>query len=248
MLAAGKELTKELTVVQEEWEKREEKRSLAAIEDYNTEMRKGYFSVLAHLAPENFDSDTLWPYKYDLWDVLSMMLIGIALIKWGVLSGEKPASLYWLMVLIGYPIGIAINYYEMQLVINNEFSAISFSQSTITYYWGRFFVAMGHIGLVMLFCKSPLFSWLKVSLAAVGRMALTNYIMHSVICMFIFTGVGFGLFGKLERFELLYVVLAIWVFQLILSPIWLKHFKYGPMEWLWRSLSYQKRQPFKIVK
>lgn len=248
MLGSGQELSKELKEVYETWEKREEMRSPEAVEDYNTEMRKGYFSVLAHLAPENFDSDTLWPYKYDLWDVFSMMLIGIALIKWGVLTGQKPASLYWLMVAIGYPIGIAINYYEMQLVLNDQFSSISFSQSTITYYWGRFFVAMGHIGLVMLFCKSPLFSWLKASLAAVGRMALTNYIMHSVICMFIFTGVGFGLFGKLERFELLYVVFAIWVFQLILSPIWLKYFKYGPMEWLWRSLSYQKRQPFRIVK
>jgi uncharacterized protein len=100
----------------------------------------------------------------------------------------------------------------------------------------------------MLFCKSPFFGWLKASLAAVGRMALTNYIMHSVICMFIFTGVGFGLFGKLERFELLYVVFAIWVFQLIVSPIWLKNFQFGPMEWLWRSLSYQKSQPFKRVK
>ena len=248
MLASGQELSKELKEAKEAWEKREQKRSPEAIEEYNTEMRKGYFSVLIHLAPENYMSDTVWPYEYDLWDVLSMMLIGIALFKWGILSGEKSASLYWLMMGIGYPIGIAINYYEMQLVLNDQFSTISFNQSSLTYYWGRFFVAMGHIGLIMLFCKSTFFGWLKTSLAAVGRMALTNYIMHSVICMFLFTGVGFGLFGKLERFELLYVVFAIWVFQLITSPIWLKYFKYGPMEWLWRSLSYQKRQPFKIIK
>ncbi|HSF54979.1 MAG TPA: DUF418 domain-containing protein, partial [Algoriphagus sp.] len=89
------------------------------------------------------------------------------------------------------------------------------------------------------------FIWLKQSIAAVGKMALTNYFMHSVICIFVFTGVGFGLFGKLQRYELLYVVFATWIFQLILSPIWLKYYEYGPLEWIWRNLSYQKVYPFR---
>ena len=97
----------------------------------------------------------------------------------------------------------------------------------------------------MLFCKLPVLKWLKSSLAAVGKMALTNYVMHSVFAMFIFTGVGFGLFGTFQRYELLYIVFSIWVFQLILSPIWLKYYQYGPLEWIWRNLSYLKRHPFK---
>lgn len=56
---------------------------------------------------------------------------------------------------------------------------------------------------------------------------------------------GFGLFGQLKRFELLYVVFAIWIFQLIISPIWLKYFQFGPMEWVWRSLSYMQKPNFK---
>jgi uncharacterized protein len=199
------------------------------------------------LAPINYDFNVNEPYRGDLWDVLSMMLIGIALFKWGILSGEKSSSVYWLMVGIGYPIGIAINYYEMKLVLDAQFSTLSFSESNLTYYWGRFFVAMGHVGLIMLFCKSPFFGLLKTSLAAVGKMALTNYLMHSVICMFVFTGVGFGLFGQLERFELLYVVFSIWIFQLILSPIWLKYFHFGPVEWIWRRLSYLQKPPFRKV-
>ena len=107
---------------------------------------------------------------------------------------------------------------------------------------------MGHIALIMILCKLPILNWLKFRMSAIGKMALTNYIMHSIICMIVFTGVGFGLFGKLERYELLYVVISIWVFQLIISPIWLKYYYFGPMEWLWRTLSYQKRQPFKILK
>lgn len=236
----GKELTKELKAAKENWEKREEKMSPEAVEEHNEKMHQGYFGVVAFLAPTNFEFDTVWPYRGDVWDVLSMMLIGIALFRWGILTGEKSISFYMGMVAIGYVVGLAINYYEMRIVMDDNFSFLAFSKSNVTYYWGRFFVAMGHVGLIMLFCKTPILGWLKSSIAAVGKMALTNYLMHSVICMIVFTGVGFSLFGKLERYELLYVVFSIWVFQLILSPIWLHYFHYGPAEWLWRNLSYLK--------
>ncbi|MBP0903932.1 DUF418 domain-containing protein [Mariniflexile gromovii] len=103
----------------------------------------------------------------------------------------------------------------------------------------------GHVGLIMLFCKLPVLNLLKMSLSAVGKMALTNYVMHSVFAMFIFTGAGFGLFGTFYRHELLYIVFSIWLFQLIVSPLWLKYYQFGPLEWIWRNLSYQKRHPFK---
>ena len=237
---AGQELTKELKEAQEAWKGQEKERSPEGIAEFNEGMQKGYFGAVAFLAPYNMEFDIVNPYRTDVWDVLSMMLIGIALFRWGFLTGEKPASQYWLMVLIGYAVGIAINYYEMQTILEAKFSILSFKQADITYYWGRIFISIGHIGLIMLFCKIGIFNWLKNGLAAVGKMALTNYLMHSVICMFIFTGVGFGLIGKLERYELLYVVLGIWIFQLILSPIWLRYFHYGPMEWFWRNLSYLK--------
>ena len=245
LIASDQELPKELKTAKENWDKREAKRSPEVTSEFTKEMQKGYFSVLNHLSPIMYDFNVTDPYRGDLWDVLSMMLIGIALFRWGLLSGEKPALPYWLMMGIGYPLGIAINYYEMQLILDANFSTLSFSQSNITYYWGRIFVAMGHVGLIMLFCKTPIFGWLKTSLAAVGKMALTNYMMHSVFCMFVFTGVGFGLFGQLERFELLYVVFSIWIFQLIVSPIWLRYFHFGPMEWLWRWLSYQQKPRFR---
>jgi uncharacterized protein len=240
MTASGQELPKELTAAQEAWDEQVKERSPEATEEFNEGVRQGYFGVVAFLAPINMEFDIEQTYRTDVWDVLSMMLFGIAIFKWGFLTGDKPASQYWLMVLIGYAIGIAINYYEMQTILEAKFSILSFKQADITYYWGRFFIAIGHIGLIMLFCKAPFLGLLKNGLAAVGKMALTNYLMHSVICMFIFTGVGFGLIGKMERYELLYVVVGIWIFQLIVSPIWLRYFHFGPMEWLWRNLSYRK--------
>jgi uncharacterized protein len=101
------------------------------------------------------------------------------------------------------------------------------------------------MSLVLLLCKSGWLSGLLNRLAAVGRMALTNYIMQTVICVFVFTGLGFSLYGALERYQLYYVVGGIWLFQLIVSPIWLKHYRFGPLEWMWRSLTYWQRQPLR---
>lgn len=241
----GKTLSKELQEVDLKWEKREWKRSSEGIAEYNTNMRKGYLDVVAFLAPENKHTDIDWPYRWDLWDILSMMLIGIALFKWKILSAEKTYKFYGIMTALGYLIGLSINYYEIHSIMEANFSLLSFSKSNITYDLGRVPVAMGHVGLIMLFCKSPVLKWLKSSLAAVGKMALTNYVMHSVFAMFIFTGAGFGLFGTFQRFELLYIVFAIWIFQLILSSIWLKYYQFGPLEWIWRNLSYLKKHPFK---
>ncbi|OOG70588.1 DUF418 domain-containing protein [Algoriphagus sp. A40] len=241
----NKELTKELEGAQKEWEKIQEKRSPEFIQESNETSRKGYLEVLAFRAPVNMDFEMYMFYRYNAWDILSMMLVGIGLFKLHVLSAQKSYRLYWAMVLGGYGIGLSVNYFELKNILDANFSYLSFAESNVTYDLGRLTVSMGHVGLIMLFCKSQAFIWLKKSIAAVGKMALTNYFMHSVICIFVFTGVGFGLFGKLQRYELLYVVFGTWIFQLILSPIWLKYYEYGPLEWIWRNLSYQKVYPFR---
>ena len=110
---------------------------------------------------------------------------------------------------------------------------------------GRVFTTLGHVAIIMLFSKSNILMFLQGALAAVGQMALTNYIMQTLICVTIFLGFGFSLYGMLERHELYYIVFAIWIFQLIASPIWLYYFRFGPLEWLWRSLTYWQKQPFR---
>ncbi len=243
--AEGKVLTKDMKEAQVKWNEIQEKVTPKAIGEFNDSMRKGYFSLVGFLAHHNMETDTSWPYRWDLWDILSMMLIGIALYKWNIFSGEHPVRVYAGMVFFGYLIGLTVNYFELKSVINNQFSFLAFNKLNLTYDLGRVPMAMGHIGMIMLFCKLNILTGLKRRLAAVGKMALTNYLMHSIICMIFFTGVGFGQFGKLERFELLYVVFSIWIFQLIVSPIWLRYYHYGPMEWLWRTLSYQKMPLFR---
>ena len=207
-------------------------------------MRKGYLHLVGYLASDNMATDTRWLYRYNLWDVLNMILLGIAFFKWNMLSGKKSYRFYGLMVLKGYAVGLTTNYFEVTSIMSGNFSFLAFSKTNISYDLGRVGIAIGHIGLIMIFTKLPILGWLKTCIAAVGKMALTNCIMHSLICMVLFTGFGFGLFGKLQRYELYYIVFAVWIFQLILSPIWLKYFYFGPMEWLWRRLSYQYKPPF----
>ena len=82
-------------------------------------------------------------------------------------------------------------------------------------------------------------------LAPVGQMALSNYLAQSVISIFVFYGIGLGLIGKPE--QVLYMAIAIWIFalQIVCSHLWLARFRFGPMEWLWRSLTYGKAQPMR---
>jgi uncharacterized protein len=213
-------------------------------EQFVQKMHQGYLGVMMHLAPINRLVQTSFNYDYNPWDVLPMMLLGIVLFRMGIITAVRSYKTYALMMLAGYCVGLPINYYETMTVLNANFAPVSILQAELTYPFGRIAMAMGHIGLIMMACKSSYFYFLKTGLAAVGKMALTNYIMHSVICAIVFTGIGFSLFGKLQRYELYFVVLSIWSFQFIVSPLWLRYFQFGPLEWLWRTLTYQKVQPF----
>jgi uncharacterized protein len=82
-------------------------------------------------------------------------------------------------------------------------------------------------------------------LAAVGRMAFTNYILQSLIFGMVFFGFGFGMFGRLGATHALLIGTAVYALQAILSIYWLKHHQFGPLEWLWRSLTYGRRQPIR---
>ena len=88
---------------------------------------------------------------------------------------------------------------------------------------------------------------LLTMLARVGQMAFTNYLSQSIFCVLIFYGFGFGYFGKMERYQIYIVVGGIWLFQLVFSTIWLKYFLFGPFEWVWRTLTYWKKQPMRRV-
>jgi uncharacterized protein len=179
------------------------------------------------------------------WSVaMGRMLIGMGLMKLGVFSAMRSRRFYLWMVAIGYGIGLPLIAFDGWELIRHRFSTSYEMHGGVLYnYFGGLVVALGHVGMLMLIVQSGVLASLTRRLAAVGRMALSNYLTHSIVCTTLFYGYGFGLFGDINRTGLAAIVLIIWVTQLLLSPIWLRHFRFGPAEWLWRSLTYWKLQP-----
>jgi uncharacterized protein len=175
---------------------------------------------------------------------IGRMLIGMGLMKLGVFSGERSREFYLRMVVVCYAIGLPLMIFDAMELIRHKFSN-DYGLHGGKFYnsYGSVIVALGHVGMVMLIVQSGALYWLTRRLAAVGRMALSNYLTHSIVCTTLFYGYGFGLFGRINRTGLAGIVLTIWAAQLLISPIWLKYFRYGPAEWLWRSLTYGHPQP-----
>lgn len=207
----------------------------------------GNFSSEYELRSESsVQGETTFFYYYGIWDILLCMFLGMAFFKLGILQGEAPARVYVWMAILGLGIGLGISYLRLQPSIVYQFNEfhrmknISFS----FYELSRIIRAMGIFGVIMLLYKSGWFKWFFALIRPVGQMAFSNYLMQSIICAIIFNGIGFALFGKLERYQIYFVVISVWIFQIIFSHIWLSYFRFGPFEWLWRSLTYWKRQPF----
>ena len=115
-----------------------------------------------------------------------------------------------------------------------DFDPVIVAKTALTYDLGRFAMALGHASLILLFCMSGAAVWAKSALAATGRMAFTNYLSQSILGALIFYSFGIGLYGKMPGIYMYGVVLVIWTMQIAWSVLWLKRYRFGPFEWLWR--------------
>ncbi|GAA4359505.1 DUF418 domain-containing protein [Kangiella marina] len=183
---------------------------------------------------------------FGLFRIGGSMLLGMGLYQLGILTAERSRSFYLKMMILCFIAGFGILAYDNFLLLTSNFSMSTTMLSFMSLNsFAAVFVALGYIALFCLWVKSDKFTGFRSRLEAVGRMAFTNYLAQSIICTLLFYSHGFGLFGQLERYQLMFIVAIIFTAQLIWSPWWLARFKYGPLEWLWRSLSYGKLQSFK---
>ncbi len=182
---------------------------------------------------------------FSFWQTCALMCIGMVLMRWRVFTASLSKTTYLAMIVLGYGLGLPMVYQGFLIEESDRGSFLGMLESGAMIYneVACIPVAIGHIGVVMLICKYGLIEPLTRRLAAVGRMALTNYLMHTLICTTLFYGYGFGLYGRLDSTAYMGIVAAIWTLQLILSPVWLNYYQFGPAEWLWRTLTYFKIQP-----
>ncbi len=217
--------------------------SAAVVAEEVATYQDSWLEQMAHRVPESIMMQTFVFATLLGWRAAGLMLIGMSLFKLGVLSARRSPRFYGAMMVLGFGIGLPLIGYGITRSFGANWAFPYAQFGSVQYnYWGSLFVSGGYIGLVMTVCQRGWLSGLTARLAAVGRMALTNYLAHTIICTFIFYGHGLGLFGQVSRLGQLGIVLAIWIVQLWVSPIWLRHYRFGPFEWLWRSLTYWQRQ------
>ncbi len=207
------------------------------------EKSSSYFNMVEHYRDINMWLQSVFFYN-SWWDILMCMLLGIALLKSGFLEGKKPLALYLAIAIAGIGVGLYLNYLQLKTEYSTRFDVVTITQKLKFHYYDlrRLFQTMGYLCLLILLYKVNIFKKLFYLFAPVGQMAFTNYLSQSIITSIIFYGMGW--YGRLQRYEIYYVVAGIWIFQIIFSHIWLRYFLFGPFEWLWRSLTYLRKQPF----
>jgi uncharacterized protein len=206
----------------------------------------GWLEQMSHRVPKALETQTSIFLFWAAWRIGGLMLLGMGFFKLGLFSAQRSPALYRTLIAVALLIGVPVIVYGIQRNYAAGWDGrYSFFFGAQFNYWASILVSLGWVSLVMLVCQKPSLSRLTRPFAAVGRTAFSNYILQTLICVTIFYGHGFGLFGQLERKEQVAMVAAIWVFQLVISPIWLRHFLFGPLEWLWRSLTYLQWQPFR---
>lgn len=208
-----------------------------------------YLDTFEHRIPASIEMNTFSFLFWGMWRAGGLMLIGMALFKLGILTAQRSRRFYTFMAVVGTAVGLPL----VLTGISRNFAAgwtMEYSQFVGVQwnYWGSLGISLAYIALIMLAAKSVRLESVLAPFSAVGRTALSNYLYQTIVATTLFYGYGFGWFGQVTRLEQLLIVLAIWGSQLVLSVVWLRYFRFGPAEWLWRSLTYGRFQPIRQPK
>lgn len=247
LAAAGAEVPAELAAAQTRWERRLAPPKPEAVAPEIAAMRGSYTEVFAYRwgYHHTFQADYL--YYYFVWDVLGMMLLGMGLLRLGFFTGALPTAVY-LTIIAGGLLSAAASFLWARSWAATGFSGGELELRSLheaTYAYTRGLTGLAWAAALILIVRAGLAQALTRVLGAVGRMAFSNYILQTLCCTFLFFGYGFGYYGDFSRSQLMVVWLAVSLIQIAFSVLWLRAFRFGPLEWAWRSLTYWKAQPFR---
>ncbi|MEN8171619.1 MAG: M28 family peptidase [Chloroflexota bacterium] len=194
--------------------------------------------------------NALWWFPCYFGSVFAMFLLGLYTGKRNIFKNyQQHIPFIKKVMLYGFGIGIIFNsifvYMSIKQISSPQFAPLIRVGSRII---GAPALSLSYIaGIILLYQKEK---WMErlAPLACVGRMALSNYIFHSVLFTSIFYGYGLGLYGETDPSFGLLLTLGVFLFQIRFSQWWFERYRFGPLEWLWRSLTYLNRQPLSIRK
>ena len=204
----------------------------------------GYAEIFEKRSESVFENQTRGFYT-GFFESFGMILLGMALYKMNFFSFGLSANTYRALTFIGIPIGWALMIFSMKV------QAKTVEELWYTYSWrpcsalcfelpARVLLTVSYAAAFMLLCRINFIKPFFNLLSHTGRMAFTNYIMQTLICSFYFYGFGLGHYGEYDAAALLTFVCCVWILQITYSNIWLRYFNIGPLEWLWKRLTYGK--------
>ena len=170
------------------------------------------------------------------------MLVGMSLARHGFFTGAWRRSSYTRLAIAGCAAGWAGAALTLWLDRPAHHDVLR-----STFFWSLLdiisqpFAALGYAAAILGLVRGRS-KWLW-PLAAVGRTALSGYLLQSILCATLFYGHGLGWFGRVDRIGQMKIVVSIWLLLLVVAPLWLRVFRFGPVEWVWRSSTYGAWQP-----
>jgi uncharacterized protein len=216
-----------------------------SIEEEREAMAGPYFEIAEHNAGRAVEEQTTIFYMEDIWDMGLYMFLGIMLFRMGFFDERMRQTTHLAIAFVGIGTGLAVHAW-MNLGLYGENPDPAESLYYLIFVdLGRLPFVLGYLSLIILVFRTEVLKRIGDWMVAVGRMALSNYLIQSVIGALVFYGFGLAQFDQMTRLDIAMVIVFVWIFQVIFSVIWMKIFYYGPFEWLWRSLTYWRIQPLR---
>ncbi len=204
----------------------------------------GPWSGLVHDRLVDRGLEPFMSLMFFVWETLAYMLFGMAALKSGFFRGEWSAARYRKWAFVCLAIAIPAYAFIAGLLIRADFSVpMVFTLVMAAPTPVRPVMVAGIAAGIILLTRRD--GWLVARIAAAGRAAFTNYLGTSIVMTTVFYGYGLGLYGQLSRIQLWLPVVAMWIVMLLWSKPWLDRFRYGPFEWLWRSLARGRLEPMR---
>lgn len=206
-----------------------------------------YWEATKHRAADSLSRLRNTPF-FAFFVLMPTFLIGYWMVASGVLRNHREnRHIFKPMAIIGLTFGLFFTVGGLVTLQHPaaEISEVLGAAGGTLFFFGQYVLCAGYVGLIVLLLDRPRWFTFLNRFAPMGRMALTNYIMQTVILAAIFHGYAGGLFGQVSRAPQMLIALAILVFQMIFSIWWLQQYRFGPLEWIWRSLTYKSIQPIK---
>lgn len=201
-----------------------------------------YLQIFKDNVDRVVEEQTVIFYKEDIWDMGLYMFLGIMLLRMGFFHGRVSRAVHLATAFLGTGIGLLVHTW---LVLGIDETRLDPADSLFYLIFvdvGRLPFVLGYLSLIILMFRAERVARIGDWMVAVGRMALTNYLIQSVIGAFVFYGFGLALFDQMTRMHVAMLIVAVWAFQIVLSVFWMRLFYHGPLEWLWRSLTYWRVQ------